>query len=112
MAEVFHESESDQFWIESSSSEDEQEDESESPSSDEEGDDRGEVEEQGEVREDGDVREEGWVREDGEVREEGDELPDVEVDENNSTEVNKSNLENAKKHVAVKPQAKIPKWNN
>ena len=49
---------------------------------------------------------------DGDVRKEGDELPDVEVDENNSTEVIKSNLENAKKHVAVKPQAKIPKWNN
>ena len=58
------------------------------------------------------MSEDGEVREEGGVREEGDELPDVEVDENNSTEVNKSNLENAKKHVAVKPQAKIPKWNN
>ena len=42
------------------------------------------------------------------MREEEDELPDVELDENNSTEVNKSKL----KHVTVKPQEKVPRWNN
>ena len=104
MSEVFHQSdhesnhESDQSSIESSS-EDDQEYEGETSSSDEEGN--------------GEVREESVVRDvEVEVREEEDELPDVELDENNSIEVNKSNLEQTKKHVTVKPQEKVPKWNN
>ena len=100
MSEVFHQSdhesnhESDQSSIESSS-DDDQEDEGETSSSDEE--------------RNGLVTEESVVRDvEVEVREEEDELPDVELDEKNSTEVNKSKL----KDVTVKPQEKVPRWNN
>lgn len=103
MSEVFHESdyesnqESDDSSIKSSSEEDEQENEGETSSSDE-GDDRDEV------------REASVARENGEVREEEDEVGEVELNEKDSTEV--ENVENAKKHVPVKPQVEVPKWNN
>ena len=109
MADVFGEAESDLSSIESSSSEDEQEEDGDDTSTSDDDVDDGE-----DVGEEGEVREKVTVGK-GSAREEGDERPEVELDENNSTRVNKSNsekVESTGKHVAVKPEARTPKWNN